>query len=702
MSGGGGGSGTSTQIQDVPDWAKPYAKEALGKAASLTDIQKNPYQSYTGDRTAQFTPLQQQAYQGAAGMQSGPGAFQSQVGQYMSPYMQNVVNAQQKGAQREADVQGQAQQAQAARSGAFGGGRQAIMQSEAARNLASQKSEIQGKGLQAAYDNAVGQYNTGFGQNMAVNQLQNQYGGQQQQQVQNVLNNQYQDFQSQKQYPYQQLEFMSGLMRGTPMGTVSSLYQSPGSALGQVAGLGMGAYGLSQMGMKFKDGGDVQSYEGGGSITRPTEEKMADMVDNLTDEQLQQIIQHPTSVSEYRAAQEEMALRASMDRGIASAANGGLMDRMMPTEESMRRGGVVAFADEGAVKEQPSQFRTDISNVIKSIASAIPPAPKDNKWMDEYFTLSSDEYLKRKAVRDAERAKSSKPADKPADAYDPALATRREDFETGNRTASKSEPIKGISDGSKAIIHNATKVAEQAGVSKDSFLADVKSLMNELKDRNAQDLKGITDSIAKSGQDAEDIKKNMFNKAITEFGFNLAAKASEPGKPGNKGLSGLLQSAAAAGPTLAASVNESQKLARASEDNARKMQVEFTKYKVALDKGDQQSAVAIMSNIRQLQHADQQLQVQLATLEEQKRYHNMVGQKYAAAGEGAALKRAQLGLQARKQGEMRALNEFKDPIRAMDYKNKGITPDMLAKKYAKDEHGALLSSMITGLTPEED
>ena len=145
MSGGGGG-GTSTQITDVPDWAKPYAKEALGKASALTDIKKNPYQAYGGDRSAQFTPLQQQAYQGAAGMQAGPAAFQSQVGQYMSPYMQNIVNAQQKGAQREADVQGQVRGAQAARSGAFGGGRQAIMQSEAARNLASQKSDIQGRG----------------------------------------------------------------------------------------------------------------------------------------------------------------------------------------------------------------------------------------------------------------------------------------------------------------------------------------------------------------------------------------------------------------------------------------------------------------------------------------------------------------------------------------------------------------------------
>jgi hypothetical protein len=32
-----GGKQTSTQVVDLPDWAKPYAKESLGQAAALTD-----------------------------------------------------------------------------------------------------------------------------------------------------------------------------------------------------------------------------------------------------------------------------------------------------------------------------------------------------------------------------------------------------------------------------------------------------------------------------------------------------------------------------------------------------------------------------------------------------------------------------------------------------------------------------------------
>jgi len=35
-SGGGGGGGDSRTVQDLPEWAKPYAKETLGMAQGLT------------------------------------------------------------------------------------------------------------------------------------------------------------------------------------------------------------------------------------------------------------------------------------------------------------------------------------------------------------------------------------------------------------------------------------------------------------------------------------------------------------------------------------------------------------------------------------------------------------------------------------------------------------------------------------------
>jgi hypothetical protein len=100
-----------------------------------------------------------------------------------------------------------------------------------------------------------------FGQQMGINQLQSQYGGQQQQQVQNMLNNQYQDFQSYQNYPYKQLGFMSDMLRGLPLTQQSStMYQQAPSAISQVAGLGTAALGASKL---FAKGGAVDGRPAG-------------------------------------------------------------------------------------------------------------------------------------------------------------------------------------------------------------------------------------------------------------------------------------------------------------------------------------------------------------------------------------------------------------------------------------------------------
>jgi len=316
---GGGSSGPSqtTQTQDLPDWAIPYAQEVLGKGSALSQA---PYQAYGGERQAQFTPLQQQAFQGAgalapsaatgqgigiAGQAAGralgtsydpyaTGQFGAQASQYMDPYMQNVVGIQQREAARASEMQRNQNQAGAVQSGAFGGSRQAIMEAERQRNLATQQGDIQARGLQDAYSRGQNQFNTEqqlreqskqygaglglqglqtaltgagqqFQQGVDVNKLQAGYGTQQQQQVQNVLGQQYQDFLDQKKFPYQQLEFQSNLLRGTPSGSTQTLYTAPPSASSQVLGAGTmlaGAY----LGGKAA-GGTVKAYAKGGKVT---------------------------------------------------------------------------------------------------------------------------------------------------------------------------------------------------------------------------------------------------------------------------------------------------------------------------------------------------------------------------------------------------------------------------------------------------
>jgi hypothetical protein len=90
--------------------------------------------------------------------------------QYMSPYMQQVVENQQREAQRQADIASTSRHAGATQAGAFGGSRQAIMDAEAARNLATQKGDIQATGLQNAYSQAQQQFNTQQQANLTAQQ----------------------------------------------------------------------------------------------------------------------------------------------------------------------------------------------------------------------------------------------------------------------------------------------------------------------------------------------------------------------------------------------------------------------------------------------------------------------------------------------------------------------------------------------------
>jgi hypothetical protein len=96
--------------------------------------------------------------------------------QYMSPYQQNVTDIALREAQRQDDISRQTRNAMAVRSGAFGGARQGIVESEAARNLAQLKSDIQSKGLQEGYASAQQQFNTEQQARLAAQQANQQAG----------------------------------------------------------------------------------------------------------------------------------------------------------------------------------------------------------------------------------------------------------------------------------------------------------------------------------------------------------------------------------------------------------------------------------------------------------------------------------------------------------------------------------------------
>lgn len=84
-----------------------------------------------------------------------------------------------------------------------------------------------------------------YQQGLGISQAQLGAGAQIQGLEQQQLANLYQDFINRQQFPYKQMEFASGILRGfQPTGQTSTLYQQPGSALGQVVGAGVGLGGL--------------------------------------------------------------------------------------------------------------------------------------------------------------------------------------------------------------------------------------------------------------------------------------------------------------------------------------------------------------------------------------------------------------------------------------------------------------------------
>lgn len=625
--GGGGGAAPApdktTQTMELPEWARPYAKDVLAKGASLTDINQNPYQQYGGNRIAGFSPMQMQSFQGAANMNAGPRGFQENVGQYMSPYMQNVVDVEKRGAIRDYQVGNTMQQAQATQAGAFGGGREAIQRAERERGLMGTLGGIQARGAQSAFDQASNQFRQGISQGMDINKLQSAYGGQMQQQAQRPLDMAYQDFQNQQNYPYKQLGFMSDLVRGMPLGqkSTSTMYEAPGSTMGQLAGLGMGAYGLSRMmaadgGLmkSYADGGDVKTYAGDKGSVTSQDNKNSIVGGMYSIEELQTAkeaalarrdVDTANAIDERIAALNAMqAQTASLSHGLGSAFDQIPQDRQ---EEIMSgaNGGIVAFADRGAVedkdKKQGSVIGKEIMEGLSSFFSSFNPSTAG--YTEEVIQTPEAAVEKSKVLQQAAR---ETPAPKVATPSAPAPAAPVKQTEAPAPKVTAKAPqitIPKVAAGLQAA-------AASKGITGDDLLAEAKKAKEFFAEESKEELKGIQDLVEKQAGKSKEIKSRALDKAITEYGFNLAERASRKGKESQgQGFTGLIGSAAAASPTLAASAAESQKLADAAEEAQAKLQIEFTKYKVSLSKNDTNAAMAHASNVRQLQMAQQQIEL---------------------------------------------------------------------------------------------
>lgn len=290
---------TTTQTASVPTMLQPYVSSMLTNAASLTNPNLNPYAglgSYyqaTGQTPfAQFNPLQRQAatesetlgpsgylgqganFAGAAGLGSlmagqnyfGMASNPYAMGSFMSPYMQNVVDVQKQQAVQDYARQIPGLQAQGIRAGARGGTREALLQSEANRNLQNQLQGIQATGTQQAYQGAQDILNRGtqfglqgYGQGLQAastmgqlgqNQFNQQLSAIQQRQAlgkdiygteSDVAKARFADYQAMMNDPLTKLGMFSNFLRNVPIQGGTTTTTTPGSSTAaDLAGIGTG------------------------------------------------------------------------------------------------------------------------------------------------------------------------------------------------------------------------------------------------------------------------------------------------------------------------------------------------------------------------------------------------------------------------------------------------------------------------------
>jgi hypothetical protein len=164
---------------------------------------------------------------GAMGGQ--PSAPTGIAGQYMNPYLQNVLTPQMDELRRQSQINLQPALAKMTQSGGYGGGRQAIMESEANRNLLQQQNQAIGTGYSNAYDKAMQQFNTEQGQAKTLADLMGQAGTTQRGIEQEGISADYNEFLAQRDYPQKMLQFQQSMLQGLPISTVST---SPASMTG--------------------------------------------------------------------------------------------------------------------------------------------------------------------------------------------------------------------------------------------------------------------------------------------------------------------------------------------------------------------------------------------------------------------------------------------------------------------------------------
>lgn len=132
-------------------------------------------QQALGSSAANYAPAANLMGAGISQLYQGTGQFDPRsTAAFMNPYQQQVIDASNQEINRQRDLTAQGQAAQAVRSGAFGGSRQAVQQSELERNTAQLRNQttanLLAQGYTQAQAGAQNAYEAGQQRNLAVGQ----------------------------------------------------------------------------------------------------------------------------------------------------------------------------------------------------------------------------------------------------------------------------------------------------------------------------------------------------------------------------------------------------------------------------------------------------------------------------------------------------------------------------------------------------
>ena len=287
----------------LPEELAPYYKDILGKAQALYNERTDEgFQPYQGPTIADFTPEQQQAFTGISGLvgQQAP-VFQEamdltrtaaapmtseQMTQYMSPYQQAVTDIEKREATKQYESQVVPQlAAKAATTGGFGGSRQAILEGMAADTQQRLLSDIQAKGSQQAYQDAVKRFQTdrtAAGQagaqlaTMAPNQFKAQLGElgavqtigeEKQRQQQTALDEAFRQYQLERNFPYDTMGQYQAVVTGAPVRpTTFAKPADPTPSIGQQLIGGIGTLGAAYGAFTGNNPLDLIRRKGGGGL----------------------------------------------------------------------------------------------------------------------------------------------------------------------------------------------------------------------------------------------------------------------------------------------------------------------------------------------------------------------------------------------------------------------------------------------------